>query len=244
MLEERGLVIRTSNYVKVCLDVLADHLVEIVAIDADGASTGYVESVFSAFDLTYIENLLVNLADLVWRLEERGTSSPKVLLDTVWTRLGEALTQDQSRSTVLEAVRRAAVYQPGPALRFARSADWVALHEFERDKINEILQIAAYDPLHTQEAVSRLWSEARSDTRRPNAYPSHAGRLLTELAGFGRFKPPGISDRVLDLMKDRMEDADAFDRDFTPLSIADQLLKREIEDNESTEPVSLSGVSD
>ena len=230
-----GLVIRTSNHVKVCLDVLADHLVEEVSIDPGGASTGYVEGVFTAFDLTYIENLLVNFADLVWRLEERGIGSPRLLLDAVWSRLADALRQNHNRPAVLKAVGRAAAYQPAPALQFARSAEAVDLHEFEQDQINQILRTAAYDPRHTREAVRCLWNKARSDTRRPNSHPSSAARLLTELAGFARFKPPEVSDRVLGLIQEFMEDADAFAADFTPLDVADELLKREVEDNEGTE---------
>lgn len=235
ILLERGLAVQRSGRIRVTPDVLADHLIRIVAATPDGHSTGYVERVFGAFGLSYLDNLLANGAELAWRLREER-SQPTAVLDPVWRELTNLLENAKlGRSTVLKAVRRAAIYEPRQAFELAKRAATLNPDDWDQDEIMEIIRVASYDPAHTAEAVRLLWGRTKSDQRRRNSYPSHAGRVLTELAAWGPYKAVEFNARILELAQGLMSEGDAFSTEFTPLDIADSALKHEGEDTEGTD---------
>jgi hypothetical protein len=167
-------------------------------------------------------------------LSQEGYPSP--LLDRIWADLRQqAADSSWIRREVLKAVRAAAVYQPDQAFEFAQAASELGLERWEHDEMAEIVRVAAYHPRYTTNAFDELWSRAITDERPPNAYPSHAARLLTELVGYAPSKSVEFSQRILELARPRMREAGAFSRRFTPLDLADAVLEREAEIHEGTE---------
>jgi hypothetical protein len=234
VLEARGLIGRRGSAIRVIPDVLADRLVRVASADETGRPTGYVDRVYELFGLTYIENVLASVAELTWRLSQEGHQSP--LLDRIWADLRQrAADTSWHRSEVLRAVRAAAVYQPDHAFAFAQAASELGLERGEHDEVAEIVRVVAYHPRYTAHAFDELWPRAIVDERPTNAYPSHAARLLTELAGYAPFKSGEFSERILELARPRMRDPGAFSGPFTPLDLADAVLEREAEIHEGTE---------
>jgi hypothetical protein len=234
VLEARGLIGRRGSAIRVIPDVLADRLVRVASAEDIGQPTGYVDRVYEAFGLAYIENLLASVAELTWRLSQEGYPSP--LLDRIWADLRQqAADSSWHRREVLKAVRAAAVYQPDQAFEFAQAASELGLERWEHDEVAEIVRVAAYHPCYTTHAFDELWPRAIADERPTNAYPSHAARLLSELAGYAPFKSVEFSERILELARSRMREAGAFSRRFTPLDLADAVLEREGEIHEGTE---------
>ena len=234
VLEARGLIGRRGSAIRVIPDVLADRLVRVASADDIGQPTGYVDRVYDAFGLAYLENLLASVAELTWRLSQEGYPSP--LLDRIWAELRQqAADSSWIRPEVLKAVRAAAVYQPDQAFEFAQAASELGLERWEHDEVAEIVRVAAYHPRYTTHAFDELWSRAITDERPTNAYASHAARLLTELVGYAPFKSVEFSERILELAWSRMREAGAFSGRFTPLDLADAVLEREAEIREGTE---------
>lgn len=245
-LESCGLLYRAANTYRIAPDMFADFLLEQACVTKAGESTKYGDAVFAAFGTRYLSNLLQNLAELDFRLVERGRTS---LLNEVWNNVGLRFRAADigSKAGLLKSLQAAAFYQPAAVLVLVRTA--LQLQGVEsnalsgsvesgiRDVLEELpplLRAIAYHPLFTQEAVQILWRLAKSDCRTPRTYPDHAVRVMKQLASYSRYKPVTFNLKMAEISAGLKNEPDSFAREFTPLDIVDTLLEREGEENEST----------
>ena len=243
-LEKQGLLLRGGNLVRIVPDVLSDYLLEGACMNDSGEPTGFAKSVFDSFQAGHLTNILRNLAELDWRITQRDAVTS--LLDGIWQGLGSAFEAGDAvrRKELVKSLEAAAVYQPERTMEIVRRAMeseaqpvagyvWEIGQKDVLDVLPPLLESVAYHREHTREAVMRLWTLAKIDTRRPNQHPEHPARVVEELASYKKYKPVEFNERMADIAAELMSEHDAFDRQFTPLSIADALLKKEGEHHES-----------
>ncbi len=244
-LEQHGLLLRGGNLIRIVPDVLSDYLLEGGCLTRAGTPTGFADVVFQRFHSSYLSNILRNLAELDWRIAHRD-DGPE-LLSTIWLTLEHTFENGDAaeRVQLLQSLQQTALFQPRRALALIHRAiamEARPVNPFGLGEINQRDVLRAVPPLldaiahhldFLNVAVSLLWQLAAQDVRPPHQYPSHASRILSDLASYGRYKPVILNERIADIMAELAREPDAFNRAFTPLEIADKLLAKEAEFHES-----------
>ncbi|GAA2926221.1 hypothetical protein GCM10010458_05180 [Microbacterium luteolum] len=85
---DRGIILDTDGRLRVVPDVLADQIVEDVAVFED-FDTGFVSELWQTFGPNHYQRLAVTLGELDWRVTQRG--GPAVM-ETVWEAIRTRLT--------------------------------------------------------------------------------------------------------------------------------------------------------
>jgi transcriptional regulator with XRE-family HTH domain len=193
LLTHAGVLIRRGRLLRIVPDLLAEYVLE-GALLANGASSGFAERVIPLCDEKHLANVLLNVSKLDWRLTE-GDESQAHVADAVWRHV-ETLFNEQgsAQDTVIEAVARAAYYQPQRALAFY---DRLRARNLRHDELSILLKHAAMTVEHVEAAASRLWELGKDDQRALNQYPSHPIRVLRELAEIAPGKPAEYCERVV-----------------------------------------------
>ncbi len=200
--EDAGILLRRRETYRVVPDLLGDALLARAASAREtGAPTEYLDRVRRAARGGALANLIVNASRIDWQ-------EPAVRRGRLISSLWEAVEREfraggaAARTAVLEVLAKVAFYQPQSTLQIVR---WALEHpaapeevqtglgfshtytdEDVRDAGAPVLRTAAYDPHVLREAADLLWELGRSDPRPPNQHPSHAMRMLGELAKFDR----------------------------------------------------------
>lgn len=193
-LEKSGFLIRRGRLVRVSPDVIADHLLFKAAVDENGISTGFVDSMIERFSQYFLENILANAAELDWRSANAGSYQP--VLSQYWDGLMDVLPEwsDADRAALLDKLRRAAVFAPSDVLRVV---EWIANHATKSSKsdwqtqavprtLAEMYAFIAQHPDYTERCVPRLWEYAESDGSPTNSDPKHPRRLFESMLKYGR----------------------------------------------------------
>jgi transcriptional regulator with XRE-family HTH domain len=221
LLEEGGVVYRRGGVHRLMPDVLADYIIEDAYVGPGGRLAPKADRMLAEAPAGLVENVLVNLGRLDWRLTDGATAGSR-LLESAWGTL-EAISDEYDPR--LAAVRAVAYYQPRQALRFVRRRT-----EEGRGcrEAAAILRRVAYDYDSLDEACDLLWRLGAHDERELGPHPDHPIRALVELCGYEDGKPLAYSERVFRWALGRMGDADAWDRPHTPLEVAAAVLGTEV----------------
>jgi transcriptional regulator with XRE-family HTH domain len=216
-LEDAGVLIRRGGSLRLVPDVLADTIAEKACIDErTGLPTGYVDELFEKLAGKALQNLLVNVGKLDWRLSNTSTdTSGARLLDRVWAQMENHLRKaglGAARRAILETIADVAYFQPERALELAaqtihdagldRDAEWQELRPEAIDLIPALVPIlrhVAYTYEYVGPAVDLLWTLAKS--YRPAVSGSLNGeplRALQQIAGFGLGKPVTFHEAVIE----------------------------------------------
>jgi hypothetical protein len=244
-LEKHGLLIRRSGAVRIVPDVLSDYLLEQACVQSDGEPTRFADEVFDLFQSTHLATSLRNLAELDWRIAHKGSSSG--LLNRVWNRFFQQYMHADAaaRCRMLESFKDAAFFQPSRAIELAQYSvanpvlptdDVGCFQSSQTDvlhKLPDVLQNVAYHGAYLDRAIKLLWILAKQDTRDTNPHPTHALRILQDLASYGRYKTVDFYLKLADTLSDLLSDPGAFDSRYTPLDVIDKLLEKEGEHQES-----------
>ncbi|WP_276969209.1 helix-turn-helix domain-containing protein [Ferrimicrobium acidiphilum] len=216
-LEDAGVLIRRGGLLRLVPDVLADIIAERACIDErTGQPTSYVDKLFDLLAGMELQNLLVNVGKLEWRLSNTTTATPGArLLDRVWAQVDNHLRKaglGAERRAILETIANVAYFQPERALELAAKT----IHDAGLDKEPEgqeldpevislisalvpILRHVAYTYQYLGPAVDLLWTVAKS--YRPAAGGSSNAeplRALQQIAGFGPGKPMAFHEVVIE----------------------------------------------
>jgi transcriptional regulator with XRE-family HTH domain len=216
-LEDAGVLIRRGGLLRLVPDVLADTIAEKACIDErTGQATGYVDELFNQLAGKALQNLLVNVGKLDWRLSNTTSDTPAVrLLDRVWAQMNNHLRKaglGVARRAILETIADVAYFQPERALELAAQT----IHDAGLDQAAEwqdqdpetialipalvpILRHVAYTYQYVGPAVDQLWDLAKS--YRPAAGASSDTdplRALQQIAGFGPGKPVTFHEAVIE----------------------------------------------
>jgi transcriptional regulator with XRE-family HTH domain len=220
LLIEAGVLFKRGGRYRLSPDVLADYIIEDACVGAQGESTGYAEAAFDAAGERLIENILLNVGKLDWRLSD-GDAGNSRLLDGLWTKLQP---KSDYADPYIKAVEAVAFYQPARALAFGE--DLIRRQKFT-DQLSQIFKYAAYNLDHLPRACAALWELAKNDDREPNQHPSHPIRLLSELLSIEPNKPLAYSEAAVDFGLGLVRDPANWKFRHTPLDILSAIFSTE-----------------
>ncbi len=221
ILAAAGVLFRRGLRHRLSPDLLADSIITRYCIKADGSSNGYVERVFDHAQGDHLNNLLVNLARLDWRVT-RGDTADSHLLDAVWRRLRW---QDSWPESHVVAATAAAYYEPRLALDFAARLVRDG-HGGEAD-VCRMVKNAAYHINFLDEACALLWQAGRDDSRPLHQHPYHPIRVLKELAQFEPEKPREYIEKVVAFALALLDTPNALTGVNTPFDVLEGALAAE-----------------
>jgi len=187
-----GVLFKRGAQYRLSPDLLADSIIETAYISTNGASNGVVERVFAAAIAEHKAHILLNLGRLDWRRNEGDTTDSR-LVDALW---GGLDWEDGYQRPQLKAAVEAAYYQPRQALELAERL--VSGGHGENEDVCRLIRNSAYSLRHLARACELLWEVGKLDPRATNQFPSHALRLLTELAAPEPRKPIAYCEGVVD----------------------------------------------
>ncbi len=122
-----GLLSRRGDLVRIVPDVLADNILYNECVTDGNIASGYADAIFSTLGGVVARDLLRNLAEMQWRIDQ--TDRVPMIMDGVWRSIEDQFeASDAARKAyLLGIVRDAAAYQPAPALRLVKRALGVQL---------------------------------------------------------------------------------------------------------------------
>jgi hypothetical protein len=239
-LERRGILVRGRGGARIAPDLFGDYLLETASVGNHGVPTGFAEAIFEQFEESHLSNLLKNFAELDWRITQRDPESQ--LLDNIWSSIYTRFRSQNapSRERFLREVKTIAVFQPARVEELVRIAmtdeatpgrDWgfqrLKTQEDVLEELPPLLGVTIYHETVSRDAFNRLWELSRHNS---SSIHGPARKALKEATGYHKYKNVIYNERMLTLTEDRARDDGAYDGDFTPLSLMEELLDREVED--------------
>lgn len=195
----RGLVLQRGRKLRVCPDVLSDHLLLSRSFDRQRRPTSLIDHLVKTYGTIHFSNILRNTAEVEYSIHLKGQEPS--LLDNVWRDIWDFLhsANYQEISDLLERIKPMAVFKPGQTLEIVKwllkpnnlvndkrqgpLQDYVNA-ETVLKKLPGILKRIAWNPDYTTEVCEILWELANGSLKNvnPNPYPEHPFRVFTELA--------------------------------------------------------------
>lgn len=228
LLSEGGVLFKRGLRHRLAPDLLADSIIEKNFIDVNGVASPKVQQVFDRANSQYLENLLVNLGRLDWRMRD-GAIDGSTLLSSV---AGKLQWQNEYHNPHIEAVEAVAYYQPRLALDFAERL--IEDGHGDVSGVCGMVRNAAFNFEYLEDACILLWHAGKSDARPLNQQPSHGIRILKELAEFAPQKPVEYVETVVKFALDLLKRPAALQGVYTPFSILEGALRADMEDMSSS----------
>ncbi|WP_454619671.1 P-loop NTPase [Bradyrhizobium cenepequi] len=220
LLIDAGVLFKRGARYRLSPDVLADYVIKATCVGAAGRSTGYAEIAFDSAGDRLLENLLLNLGKLDWRLSN-GDASDSKLLDGVWSRLRPRV---EYLDPHIRAVQSVAFYQPLRAIEFGESL--IRQGQFLR-QLPEIFRLAAYNFDHLSRACVALWEIGKDDPRELHSHPDHAIRILGELCEVQPNKPLAYNEAVVEFALQLAKQSTAWSFHYSPLDVLSEIFNTE-----------------
>jgi hypothetical protein len=239
-LENRGILVGGQGGVRIVPDLFGDYLLESASVRNSGEATGFADAVFSAFEETHLGNLLKNFAELDWRITQANPESG--LLDRIWDSIyiRFRLQNAAQRERFLRDAATIAAFQPERVQELARIAmdepaesvrEWSFSRKITQDdvlaEIPGLLGVTIFHESASLDAFNRLWILTKHDSSEVH---DRARKTLKDAIGYRKYKNVLFNERILALVEERSLDLAAYEGDFTPLTLMDELLDREVDD--------------
>jgi len=240
--EEQGVLLRRGYSLRITPDVLSDHILHKTCLTESGQPTGFAEDVFQQFAKIAADRVLVNLAELDWRIGKTVGKSP--LFDRIWEDINRSFRKGSNyeRSVILEWLGKIAYYQPSRALALVEFAirhpskqsgnnNLQALFKLTHSDIlralPKVIQAIGYNVDFLPRCCDLLWELGRDDNQRPNSNPDSPMRILLEFAKYDIGKPSYVNQIVLDAAEKWLKESGCHNHLNSPLDILDVLLEKE-----------------
>jgi transcriptional regulator with XRE-family HTH domain len=244
-LQDAGVLLRRGQSVRIVPDLLGDVILADAAVDGpSGASTGYLERVYSATSGDTLAHAVINAGRVDWQTRSNG-NDPGSAVEVLWTALTAEYVNGavSSRRRILQAVRHVAAFQPTHAITLVRTVpegppatvgpiDPAHLTANDDGVIRDLpglLYRAAFSLDHLAEAADLLWELARHDTRPPHQHPEHPIRLLAELAEYAVGKPAEFQYGMVAAAQRWLRDDDVAAHAHSPFAVLEPILATEVE---------------
>ncbi len=239
-LETRGVLLRGRGGARITPDLFGDFLLESASIGNQGAATGFADAVFQSFGGSHLSNLLKNFAELDWRITQRNADSQ--LLNKIWSSIYERFRVQHAdqRAHFLREAKSITVFQPDRMEELIGIAmdepaepgrEWAFTRERTQDDVLVELPTLLGDTIFhepvSKDAFKRLWTLAQDKS---NEIHNRARKELKKAIGYHKYKNPIYNERILTLVEELAADEGAYRGEFTPLSLMDELMDREVED--------------
>jgi hypothetical protein len=239
-LEQTEILVRGGGKLRIVPDLFADYLLETASVGGSGTASGFADAVFAVFEESHLSNLLKNFAELDWRITQSGNRSD--LLENIWSSISTRFRAQNAadRTHFLREVKDITVFQPVNVEKLLQiamddEAQPVKQWGFRSTQLDILAQLPAllgitiFNETISSDAFDRLWLLAQNES---DGVSGPAQRSLREAIGYRKYKNVIFNDRILALVENRSEDVTAYQSDFTPLSLMDELLDREVDDTE------------
>jgi len=220
LLVDGGVIYRRGHHYRLMPDLLGDYIIENSCIGPNEKLSPFALRAFDLVEPRQLENLLVNLGRLDWRLKG-GQPGESKLLDGVWQKLRENHGLYDQR---INAVLAVAIYQPRQKLDFVTDR---IRHGVVAKDFSSILRRIAYNTDYLPEVCEVLWELGRNDRRELGAHPDHPIRALAELCGFEERKPLVFTEHVFHFAMTLADRDTAWDSHYSPLDILRPVLSAE-----------------
>lgn len=217
ILIDGGVIFKRGHLYRLMPDLLGDFLIEESCVGADGALTPFALQIAEEVGHQKLEQVLVNLGRMDWRLSEGDPSASK-LLDPIWTALRGIDSEYDGRLQAIEAV---AYYQPGQALDFVEAM--IAKNQIYR-QFGTILRRIALSAEHRTAALRLLWDLGRDNARDLGPNPDHPIRILADLIGYEEHKSFAFNEDLSRFAFGLLEEPDAWNSIYSPLDLLEPLL--------------------
>ena len=239
-LEKRGILVGGQGGVRIVPDLFGDYLLESASVRNHGEATGFADAVFSNFEETHLANMLKNFAELDWRITQTHPESD--LLDKIWNSIYVRFQAQNAaqRERFLRDAASIAVFQPSRVQELARIAmdepaesirEWLFRRKIAQDdvlaEIPSLLGVTIFYESTSRDAFDRLWALTKHDSIEVH---NRARKALKDAIGYRKYKNVLFNERILALVEERSLNPAAYDGEFTPLKLMDELLDREVDD--------------
>ena len=231
---------RSGGKLRIVPDLFADYLLETASLDGGGAAIGFADAVFEIFEESHLSNLLKNFAELDWRITQSGNQSH--LLENIWSAILTRFRAQNAaeRAHFLSELKDITAFQPVNVERLIQiamddEAQPVKQWGFRSTQLDilahlpALLGITIFNEKTSSDAFDRLWLLAQHES---DSVSRPAQRSLEEAIGYQKYKNVIFNERILALVEKRAEEIAAYQGSFTPLSLMDELLDREVDDTE------------
>jgi hypothetical protein len=239
-LEQRGVLVRGRGGLRIAPDLFGDYLLESASVLQSGASTGFADAVFESFSDTHLSNLLKNFAELDWRITQRAPESR--LLDQIWETLYARFRAQGAieRESFLRDIASFAPFQPERVQRIAeitmdepvQPERFYSMRKITQDdllrEVSPLLGVTIYHEAAAQGAFDRLWTLSQMDNEDIH---NPARKALESAISYHRYKNVSFNERLLDMVERKASDNAAYAGKFTPFSLLNELLAREVDDH-------------
>jgi|HubBroStandDraft_6_1064221.scaffolds.fasta_scaffold01496_3 hypothetical protein len=239
-LEQIEILVRAGGKLRIVPDLFADYLLETASVDGRGAAIGFADAVFEIFEESHLSNLLKNFAELDWRITQSGNQSH--LLENIWSAILTRFRAQNAaeRTHFLRELKDITVFQPVNVERLIQiamddEAQPVKQWGFRSTQLDILAHLPAlfgitiFNEETSSDAFDRLWLLAQHES---DGVSRPAQGSLKEAIGYQKYKNVIFNERILALVEKRAEEITAYERNFTPLSLMDELLDREVDDTE------------
>ena len=226
LLVSGGVVFKRGLQYRLAPDLLADYIIEDNCITPTVSSSGYAERVFEKAPESMIENILVNLGKLDWRLSN-GNASNSRLLDGMWQKLKPS---GKYGDPHLKAMTAVAYYQPARALQFTETC--IREGRLLKD-LPELIRNTAYNFDHIQRACACLWELGKADARELHQHSEHPIRILNELCAVKPNKPVEYNAQVVEFALALLDRPESWLNAYNPYDILQGILQTEGHDTTS-----------
>lgn len=237
-LEDADLLAGSGRRRRIVPDVLADRLLHEECVTRDGRPTGRAEELFRATPEGMAGRLLLNLAELDWRL---GLSGETHVLDNLCADLREKLLAADAwpRERLLQLIGDSAVYLAPWIIEIARElldhpatdsgllGDMKVTDANVRRRLVPLLRSAALDRNFTKPALRLLWEiGAELPPRQPLGDDGDALEAIRKLGDYRL--PPDYGEALLDVLEELLADpTQAENRAALPVRLLSDLTARE-----------------
>ncbi len=221
-LEDRGLILRRGQVVRIIPDLLGEAVLEGSLVARSGP-TGFATRLASSLTGVALAQALRNVSIIDWYRRARGESQ---LASQLWDSLVDhALTLgNRDRIGLIDAVEPVAAVHAEQALRFARSlvenpapdeedefsklfgGDGLRTTDHVKRELTKLLRNASNDPAAMAECMRMLLEFGRGDARPENQNPDHPWRLLRELGEYDPDRPLNFNERYVEVVGSWLHD--------------------------------------
>lgn len=220
LLIDAGVLFKRGARYRLSPDVLADYVIEAASVGTGRQSTGYAESAFDLAGDRLVQNLLLNLGKLDWRLSN-GDASNSDLLNGLWRKLHP---RSQYQDPHIRAVEGVAYYQPLRAIEFGEAL--IRRGEFT-DQLSSLFKYAAFNLEYVERACMALWELGKDDARQLHSHPNHPIRILAELCEVAPGKPLAFNEKIVEFALRLAANVTAWNAHYTPLDVLKAIFKTE-----------------
>ncbi|MDQ0895778.1 hypothetical protein [Agromyces ramosus] len=184
---DRGVVVDHDNRLRVVPDVLADQIVEDVAV-FEQFDTGFVSDLWLTFGPTHYERLALTLGELDWRIGQRGGPA---IMAPVWEAIRQRLSSPYPSSLCRELDKIAPLASTQPAAVVAALED--LRKRLDLDDASGAPVLA--DPEDEDEQLHRrIWPDSRQTSR------SDVRAKLPKLYGRAAANDPATLETAVDAL--------------------------------------------